>query len=284
MNKIILSTENTCDIPLEKLDQLNVKHISLGLTGQDGVLLRDIKINEFYNRLKAGEMFKTSLVNEFEYQEYFSELIKEGDVLHIALTSGVSGSCACAKNASETLNKRCQNKVYVVDSLSGSGGQAIILQKAMELIEQGLSIEEVVEKIEQFKHSVRLEFSPEDLTTLARGGRCNKIVATIGNILNLKPIIYINKEGSFSVRQKVIGRKKALNRLIELFKENYNHEYKTVYILHGNKVEDAEYIKSKLVEVEEYKDVDFRVEYLGFIVSAHGGVGNMCLTYTSNNR
>ena len=284
MNKIILSVENTCDIPLKQLDDMNIKHISLGLTGEDGVLLRDIDTKEFYQRLRNGEMFKTSLVNEFEYQEYFSELIREGDVLHIALTSGVSGSCLCAKNASETVNKRCQNKVYVVDSLSGSGGQAIILEKAMELIDKGLSVSEVFEEIEKFKHSVRLEFSPEDLTTLARGGRCNKIVATIGNILSLKPIIYINKDGAFSVRQKVIGRKKALNRLVELFKENYNHEYKTVYILHGDHIEDAEYIKSKLDQLEEFKDVEFKIEYLGFTVGAHGGVGNICLSYTSNNR
>jgi len=285
MNKIILSTETTCDISPEELDRLGVKHVSLTYrnetTGEEDL---NLEIKEFYDQIRNGATFKTSLINEYEFEEFFKELLKEGDVLHIGFDGAVSGTNECAQKAAEKLNKTCNNKVYVIDSLTGSGGQAILLKEALKKKDEVKSAEELVDFVNDLKNRISLNFSPEDMKTLAKSGRLSKIVAMLGGILNIKPIIYLNSEGKFQVRQKVIGRKKALNKMIEFFKENYNFESEYVYVLHGDKVEDANLIVEEIKKDEKFKNVNFIIEYLGVIVGAHGGPGNICLCYTSNNR
>lgn len=285
MKKIILSIETTCDIAPNELDKMGVKHISLTYrnetTGEENL---NLEIKEFYDAIRNGATFKTSLINEYEFEEYFKELIKEGDVLHLGFDGAVSGTCGCAISAAEKINKTCNNKVYVVDTLTGSGGQAILLMETLKKIEEGKTIEELVSFVEDLKIRVSLNFTPEDMKTLAKSGRLNKIVAKIGGILNIKPIIYLNNEGKFHPRQMVVGRKKALNKIIERFKEEYNFESEYVYVLHGDKVQDAEYIINEIKKEEKFNKVNFIVDYLGVIVGAHGGPGNICLTYTANER
>ena len=285
MGKIIISIETTCDIAPEKLDEMGVKHISLTYRNETtGEESPNLTIKEFYDEIRNGATFKTSLINEYEFEEYFKELVKEGDVLHIGFDGAISGTCGCAKSAAEKINKTCDNKVYVVDTLSGSGGQAILLMETLKKKEEGKTIEELVSFVEDLKTRVSLNFSPEDMKTLAKSGRLNKIVAKIGGILNIKPIIYLNDEGKFHPRQMVVGRKKALNKIIERFKEEYNFESEYVYVLHGDKVEDAEYIINEIKKEEKFNKVNFIIDYLGVIVGAHGGPGNICLTYTANER
>jgi len=285
MNKIILSIESTSDISDKELDKMGVKHIALTYrnetTGEENP---NLSLIQFYDAIRAGSTFKTSLINEYEFTEYFKEISKEGDVLHLGFDGAISGTNKCAKDAAEAVNKLGGNKVYVVDTLTGSGGQAIILRETIEKIKEGKSIKELIEFVDDFKMRVSLNFSPEDMKTLAKSGRLNKIVAMIGGILNIKPVIYLNNDGKFQVRQKVIGRKKALNKMIEQFKETYNFESKYLYILHGDKYEDADFISDTIKKDERFKDVKIIIDYLGVIVGAHGGPGNICMCYTANQR
>ena len=285
MEKIILSIETTCDVSKEELEKLGVKHVSLTYrnetTGEEDL---NLNIKEFYDAIRNGNTFKTSLINEYEFEEHFKELLKEGDVLHLGFDGSVSGTCGCAKSAAEKLNKTCSNKVYVVDTLTGAGGQAIMLMEVIKQLNVGKTIEEIVSFAEDLKTRVSLNFSPEDMKTLAKSGRLNKIVAMLGGILNIKPIIYLDDQGKFCVRQKVIGRKKALNKIVERFIEEYNFESEYVYVQHGDKVEDAEYIVNEIKKDDKFKNVNFIIDYLGVIVGAHGGPGNICLSYTANKR
>ena len=285
MNKIIFSVENTCDIPLEELDKMGVKHISLSYrnetTNEENP---NLTLKEFYDAIRKGNTFKTSLKNEYEFEEYFKEIVKEGDVLHLGFDSEISGTYKSAKDAAEKINKVSENKVYVVDTLTGSGAQAILLYEVMKKAKEGLKIQELVDYANDLKMRISLNFTPEDMKTLAKSGRLSKIMALLGTILNIKPIIYVNNEGKFAVRQKVISRKKAMSRLVEMFKENYNKESEYVYILHGDKEEDALAIKNEILKDERFKDVKIKIEYLGVIVGAHGGPGNLCLCYTANSR
>ena len=285
MRKIILSVENTCDIQTKQLDKMGVKYISLNLlnetTGEDAT---DISLLQFYDKIRKGDIFKTSLINEYEFTEYFSGLVKDGDVLHIGFDGAISGTNKCAKDAAEKINALGGNKVYVVDSLTGAGAQAIILKEVYKRMQEGMSFEELIAFAEDFKHRVTLYFTPEDMKTLARSGRCSKILALVGNVLNIKPIICVNDEGKFISRQKVFSRKRAIHRMIELFKENYNFESKYVYILHGDTYAEADYIRDEIMKDDKYKDVEFVVDYLGVIVGAHGGAGNLCICYSTNSR
>ena len=285
MKNIILSAENACDIPLEELDKKGIKHISLKLYNETkGEDANDMSLMQFYDAVKKGDIFKTSLINEYEFEEYFKELVKDGDVLHIGFDGAISGTNKCVKDAAEKVNALGGNKVYVVDTLTGSGAQAIILKEVYNKMKEGKTFEELIEFAEDLKTRVVLHFSPEDLKTLARSGRCSKIVALIGNVLNIKPIIYVNDEGKFVQKQKVFARKRALTRMVELFKENYNFESKYVYILHGDSYSEADYMRDLILKDEKFKDVKFIIDYLGVIVGAHGGAGNMCICYTANKR
>ena len=284
MKKVILSIETTCDIPVEELEKLGVHHISLTYrnetTGEEDLSL---SLKEFYDAIRNGNTFKTSLINEYEFEEYFKKLVNEGDVLHLGFDGSVSGTCNCAKSAAQKINNETDgNKVYVIDTLTGSGGQAILLKEVIKKINEGKTIEELVDFAEDLKTRISLNFSPEDLKTLAKSGRVSNIVAKIGGILNIKPIIYLDSKGNFQTRDKVIGRKKALTKMMERFKNNYNFESEFVYVLHGDKVEDAEYIVNELKKDSKFEKVEFIIEYLGVVVGSHGGPGNLCLTYTSD--
>ena len=285
MKKIVLSIETTCDISAEELENLGVRHISLSYrnetTGEENP---NLTIKEFYDEIRNGATFKTSLINEYEFEEYFTKIAEEGDVLHLGFDGAVSGTCGCAKKAAEKVNETGENKVYVVDTLTGSGGQAIILKEVLKKLGEGKTIEELISFVEDLKTRVSLNFTPEDMKTLAKSGRVNNVVAKIGGMLNIKPIIYLNEEGNFHSRQMVIGRKKALNKMIEHFKENYNFESEFVYVLHGDKIQDAELVVNEIKKDEKFANVNFIIEYLGVIVGAHGGPGNICLTYTAKKR
>lgn len=285
MKKIILSIETTCDIPAEELDKMGVKHISLSYrnveTGEENP---GLTLKEFYDAIRGGATFKTSLINEYDFEEYFADLLKDGDVLHIGFDSAVSGTCACAKNTAQKLNGENKNQVYVVDTLTGAGGQAIILKEVFKQMQMGKTIEELVAFAEDLKKRVSLNFSPEDMKTLAKSGRVSNVVAKIGGILNVKPIIYLNEAGEFHSRQMVMGRKAALRKMIERFKTCYNFESEYVYVLHGDKVQDAEMMVDEIKKDEKFKDVNFIIDYLGVIVGAHGGPGNICISYTADQR
>ena len=285
MNKIILSIETTCDISEKELDEMNVKHISLSYnnvtTGEENPKLT---LKEFYDAIRNGESFKTSLINEFQFEEYFTDIVKEGDVLHLGFDGSVSGTCGCAKKAAEVVNEKSTNKVYVVDTLTGYDRQAIILHEVIKKINEGKNIKELIEFVEDLKTRISLNFSPEDMKTMAKSGRVSNIVAKIGGVLKVKPIIFLDDEGNFKVRQMVLGLKKSLFKMIEHFKNNYNFESDLVYVLHGDKVEDAEFIVNEIKKDEKFKPVKFIIEYLGVIVGAHGGPGNICMTYTANSR
>ncbi len=285
MKKIILSVENTTDISDEELDKWSVRRININVlnvtTGEENP---NLTITEFYDKIRHGNVFKTSLINEQEFFNYFSELAKEGDVLHLAFTGGLSGTAKCAKDAAERVNEQGPNKVYVVDTLTGSGAQAIILREVIRKMDEGMGIEDLVKFAEELKTHTMLLFTPEDLKTLAKSGRCSKILAVLGTILQIKPIIYCNNEGKFAMKQKVISRKKALMRLVELFKENYNFTSPYVYILHGDKLADAEYIRDEIKKDSRFKDCEFCINYLGTVVGAHGGPGNLCLCFTAKTR
>lgn len=285
MTKILLSIETTCDIPVQELNKLNVHHISLSYRNEKtGEVNPNLTLKEFYDEIRNGALFKTSLINEYEFEEYFKELLKEGDVLHLGFDSAVSGTCSCAKSAAEKLNKESANKVHVIDTLTGSGGQAILLKEVIKKLEEGKTIEELISFAEDLKTRISLNFSPEDMKTLANSGRLNKIVARIGGMLNIKPLIHLNDNGEFQSKQLIIGRRKALNKMIEHFKANYNFESNLVYVLHSDKIQDAEYIVNEIKKESKFDKVDFIIDYLGVIVGAHGGPGNICLTYTANKR
>jgi len=283
---IIISTESTCDIPLEELEKLGVSCIKLNYrnetTGEENP---DITLKEFYQKQREGNVFKTSLANTFEFEEYFNGLLEKGDVLHIGLSSGLSANFKSAKDAADNVNALGKkNKVYIVDALTGSLGQALLLFQILDAKKEGKSAKELFELCEELKTLQVTNFVLDDLKTAARSGRFSKVVAFVASVLNLKPILYVNDEGSFSCAKKVLGRKNSLSTLYNMFKEKYDKRYKTVVIMHSDAEADALEIRDKILADSAYKGFEVKVYTLGTVIGSHCGPGVVTMAYSSAKR
>lgn len=280
--KVIISIESTCDLPQEELDNLGVSVIKLNYRNETTEEENpNLTLHEFYNKIREGNVFKTSLANTYEFEEYFKNLLKEGDVVHLGLSSGLSANFKSAFDAAENVNKLGENKVYMVDTLTGSLGQALLLLEVVEKAKEGLSASELKEYAEEMKNKQTTNFLLDDLKTAARSGRFSKVAAFLASVLNLKPVLYVNNEGSFSCAKKVLGRKNALATLLNIFKEKYDGRNKTVIIMHSDCEADANEVKRQILADPKYSDLDIRVYMLGTVIGSHCGTGVVTLAYSS---
>ena len=283
--RVIISVENTCDLPEEMLKDLDVKFIKLNYrnetTGEENP---NLTLAEFYQKEKEGNVFKTSLANTFEFEEYFKPLVENGDVVHIGLSSGLSSNFKSVKEAADNLNQKSENHIYVIDSLTGSLGQAFILKEVCKKRDQGASAKEISLFAEDLKMHLVTNFMLEDLKTASRSGRFSKVAAFLASVLNVKPILYVNDVGAFSCAKKVFGRKGALKSLVEIFKEKYDGKYKRVIIMHSDAQKDAEAVKNEILSDPKYKDLEIEIYWLGTVIGSHCGPGVVTLAYSSASR
>ena len=287
MKKIIISTENTCDLTKEILFQRGIPTVDLtfyvdGKENGDSGDGKKMEFSEFYEAMRKGAMTKTSQVNTEEFESFFNELLKEGkDIVHISFASALSGTYEGAKKAAEKLNAENKNKIYVVDSLSQSGGQGLLVTLADIKAEEGATAEEVFDYAESLKNRICHYFVVDDLKYLARGGRVSKSTAFIGNILKIKPVLHTDEYGKLIPIQKVLSRKKSLKRLVEKMVERYNKESDLVYITHGDCIEDANYVADMIKDIF---GIDALVLPLDFVIGSHSGPGTVALFFTADTR
>jgi len=167
--------------------------------------------------------------------------------------------------------------------LCQSSGVGLLLAILREKIQnENLDIHSAIQFVENIKLNIVHYFVVEDLKYLARGGRISSTSAFIGNILRLKPVLHVDKEGKIVALQKVIGRRKSVNVLIEKFKENYNGLSNKVFISNANCDEDCQYVKSELLKINP--NLDITIVPLGTIIVSHSGPGTLALYFTANER
>ena len=181
-----------------------------------------ITAKEFYTRMRGGEMGNTSMVQPFLAQERFEEKLKAGyDVLYLAFSSALSGTYAgCARVAKELAEKYPERKIIAVDSLNASMGEGLLLWYTVKKRDEGASFEELCEYVKYLVEKGVALFTVDDLTHLARLGRCSKASAMIGTLMNIKPVLHVDEQGRLMPYAKVMSRKKALKNLIE--ENNYS--------------------------------------------------------------
>ncbi len=285
MSEFIITADSTVDLPKEFLEEKNVPIVSLsyivdGTTYKDG---EGLTSKEFYDKIREGAMPTTSQVNPEQARDLFEPILKEGkDLLHIAFTSGLSGTYNSCRIAAEELSEEYPDrKIVVVDSLCAASGGGMLLYKALELKEQGKSLDEVATWVEENKLHVCHDVTVDDLFHLHRGGRVSKTSAVVGTIIKIKPIIHVNDEGKLIVIGKERGRKKALQTLVERMEEkSQGYENDIVMITHGDALEDAEYVKG-LIE-EKFGITNIMINPLGTVIGSHTGPGVIALFYMGN--
>ena len=286
---IKIVTDSSCDLGINFIEENNIELIPL-LLNLDGETLKDdlgksLGYREFYEKLRAGSMPSTSQINIYTFEEKFKELLDKGyEILYIGLSSALSGTFNSANMARNNILEENPNaKIAVVDSISVSMGLGMLIKKACKMIEEGKMLEDIVQWIEENKNKVIHAILVDDLKHLKRGGRVSASTAAVGSILNIKPLLKLNNSGAVEAAEKVKGKKKAWKRLASIVKEKaINIENEILYIMHGDALEEAQYLKEMILQELNFKDV--KVEYIGTVIGTHGGPGTIAAVFCGNER
>ena len=247
MNTIII-TDSNCDLPEEFLKKNNIPvipfHFNLNGKDYEDNFGKSIGYKEFYDELRRGGMSTTSQISPYTYEEYFRKYVNEGfSVIYIGFSSALSESYNHSVLARENVLQDIPDAdITVIDSKAASVGQGLLIQKAIDMLKAGKTYEEIITWIESNKMRVNHWFTVDSLDYLKRGGRLSATSAALGTMLNVKPLLIVDKDGKLTPVKKIRGRKKAISELFDEFKNagtNINDE--TVYISHADCVEDAQY-------------------------------------------
>ena len=291
MNPYVIMTDTTADLPESYIQEHQLAILSLSYTIEGTTYDREnpLDVREFYAKMRAGSMPTTSQVNPEQAKEAFKACLDQGnDVLYIAFSSGLSGTCGSGMVAAEEIRESGEypdRKLIVIDSLSASLGEGLLVHKAVQLKEAGKSMEEVADWVEKNKLHLCHNFTVDDLFHLHRGGRVSKATAVLGTMINIKPVLHVDDEGHLIAIGKVRGRKKSLAALVDRMADQikgYEDENSEVFISHGDCQEDAEYVQ-KLVQ-ERFGVDKFIINHVGPTIGAHSGPGTVALFFMGNPR
>lgn len=294
MNKFLLSCCSTSDLNVKHYKDRGIRYICFHYF-LDGIEHKDdfgetLPISEFYKKMEQGAMTKTSQLNAQDYYNYFENLINEGykEILHLTLSSGISGTINSARIAVNMINEKYKDvKIYIVDSLAASSGYGLLMEKLADLKDEGKSIEEVRDWAENNRLFINHWFFSTDLKYYVRGGRISRTSGFFGNMLHVCPLLNVNDEGKLIPREKIIGKKKVINAIVQKMIENakdgkdYN-DY--CYISHSAVFEDAKAVKDK---VEDYfSNLKGKVEIfdIGTTIGSHTGPGTVALFFVGKER
>lgn len=287
VREYVITTDSTVDLSKEFLNEKEITVLSLSYI-LDGVTYKDmggLTGKEFFDKLRNGSLPTTSQINPEEAKETFEQIVKEGkDILHIAFSSGLSGTYnSCRIAAEDLMEEYPESKVIVIDSLCASMGEGLLLYKAIELKEEGKSLEELVDWVEANKLHICHNVTVDDLFHLHRGGRISKATAVLGSMVKIKPIIHMDNEGKLVVIGKERGRKKSITNLVDrMEKQMGEYDNSTCMITHGDCEEDALYLKTLLEERFGVKKVI--IHGIGSVIGSHTGPGVLAVFFMGAER
>ena len=276
--KIAITTETTCDLSPEQIAQNDIKVLPLTVilgekSGLDGVDITPQDIFDYAETHK--DLPRTSAVNEFTYEEFFGNILKEYDaIVHISLSSGLSSSCENATNVS----KRLKN-VYVIDSLNLSTGIGLQVLYACQLRDKGIAPEEIVKKVEARRSSVQASFFVNTIDYLYKGGRCSKVAAIGAIVLKIKPQILVKQDGKMVPGSKYFGRKtQACKAYCEDVLKTFNNPDKSIiFITHTHANEEVVEVARNILKERGFTNI---VEtYAGATITSHCRQGTLGILY-----
>ena len=293
MEKYILSCCSTADLTQEHFHKIGVHYICFHYT-LDGKeypddLGKSIPFSQFYERMAAGAPTATSQVNVEEYRSYFEGFLKEGlDILHVCLSTGISGSFNSACAARDQLKEDYPDrKIYIVDSLGASSGYGLLMDALAEKRDGGMDIDSLARWTEENRLRVHHWFFSTDLTFYIRGGRISKTSGMIGTLLNICPLLNMDDQGRLIPRYKIRTKKKVIRTIVDKMEENadggkgYSGK---CYISQSACMDDAREV-ARLVE-ERFPNLNGKVEIndVGTTIGSHTGPGTVALFFWGGER
>lgn len=291
MREFILATESNNDMSQDFLQKHNVLVIPHYYTVEEEIFGdgKELTIPQFYEEMRAGKKAGTMASNPAVILEKFTEVAKEGkDILFVSFSSELSGGynniCVGARTVMEDYPEM---QIKVIDTLSASLCEGILLQKAARMREEGKSLEDTAAELEKMVPHLAIQFTVENLDYLFRGGRLSKTSAVLGNMMSLKPILYVTEEGKLVALSKVRGRKKSISTLVDNMEErigSYQDKQMFIGILHGDCEEDAVYLRDLVKERFGYGDEKFLIRPIGPSIGAHSGPGTLGVAFLADRR
>ncbi|HJH75068.1 MAG: DegV family protein [Gordonibacter pamelaeae] len=243
-------------------------------------------LKQFYTMMREGKVITTSLPNLAESEALMRGLLEQGrDILYLGFSSGLSGTFEATELLMRDLAAEFPERTLLaVDTLAASGGEGLLVWHAVQRARAGAPIGEVRDWVEENKLHLAHWFTVDDLMFLFRGGRVSKTAAWAGTMLNIKPVMHVDDEGHLIPLEKVRGRKKSLNALVDHMEKSAVQpiDQQMVFITHGDCLEEAEYVAEQVKERFGVKEVV--INYVDPVIGAHSGPGTMALFFLADKR
>lgn len=271
-------TDSAIDMPRAWIDQqeafsvLSLSYLMDDVSyTSDGT---DESIKAIYDAMRGGKLLKTSQVTPEMWENRFRELLEAGhDVLTVAFSSGLSGTCSAAFTAADEVRSDYPDrKLIVIDSLQASAGEGLMVHYALQNRANGMSIEDNAAWLQQNVQNFLAWFTVNDLMHLHRGGRVSAASAIVGSLVHIKPIMHVDAEGKLAVYEKAAGRKRSIRILAEkIAADIVEPEKQIIHISHGDCLEEAQTLANMIREALPV--IDVRISYVGSVIGAHTGPG-----------
>ena len=287
MRDYVITVNSTVDLPKEWLEERHVPVVPLKYTidGETYTDMEGLSAKEFFAKLREGKMSVTSQVNPEEAADMLEPYVKDGkDVLHLGFSSGLSGTLNSMRIAGQMLEEKYpEAKVIVIDTLCACLGEGLLLYKALQQKAMGKTIDETAQWVEENKLHICHNVTVDDLNHLHRGGRVSKTTAVLGTLVQIKPIIHMDDNGKLQVIGKERGRKKSLNKIVDMaVEQSKGWDNDIIMITHGDCIEDAEYV-AKLVREKMGID-NILINNIGTVIGSHTGPGVVAVFCMGNKR
>ncbi len=283
-------TDSTTDISPEMIREMDLQVIPLCYT-MEGKTYRNIPgggemtDHEFYEKLRAGTMSTTAQINSEEFVAYFTPVLEAGkDILYLAFSSGLSGTCQSALLAKKELEEKFPDRrVEVFDTLCASMGEGLLAYHAASLKQAGKTMDEVFSWLKENVLHLCHWFTVDDLNHLKRGGRVSAATALLGTALGIKPVLHVDDEGHLINVSKTRGRRQSLDALVKRMEETaILPKDQTVFISHGDCLEDAQYVARQVKEKMGVEKIV--INFIGPVIGAHSGPGTVALFFLGSKR
>lgn len=293
MSEYCLSCSSTADLSKEHFDKRNIHYVCFHfeLNGKEypDDLGESVPPDTMYRMMSEGADTKTSQITIGEYEEYFEPMLQQGqDILHLCLSSGISGTYNSACIAGNTLSEKYPDrKIYIVDSLAASSGFGLLVDTLADMRDSGMGIDELHDWAENNKRKLQHWFFSTDLTFYIKGGRVSKASGFIGTVLSICPLLNVDYEGKLIPREKIRTKKKVIERIVEQMEQNAQDglQYSgKCFISQSACMEDARAVAG-LIE-ERFPNLQGKVQIypIGATIGSHTGPGTVALFFWGQER
>lgn len=289
MKDYVIVTDSTTDLPASYFEEnhLYCMHLGCVLNGVTYNGDNPLDVHVFYDGLRKGELPTTSQVNPDDAKQVFLEAMKESkNILCLSFSSGLSGTYNSVRIAAEELMEEdSECNIVVIDTLSASVGEGLLVHYAVKLRDEGKSMEEVAQWVEENKLKSVHIVVVDDLFHLQRGGRVSKAAAVVGSMINMKPMIHVDNEGKLVKIDAVRGRKKSLHTAVDYMESHMGtmrDKNEMIFISHADCEDEAKQIADEIKS--RFGIESFLINYIGTVIGSHTGTGTIALCFLGDER